>query len=136
MACLFIKKILNLGLFRKILWLHIRWLRYGDNGLVNVLRHLDHNKALIRINQVHQTITITIEEGEKDNSLLFLDVRLHKKDGSSKFSVYRKLINKDNFVNYLSAHSARTKMGSHKIFCTRIISRWELYFRKSTERIY
>lgn len=53
---------------------------------------------------------LTVEE-ERNEKLLSLDTLRHWINGMLKFSMYRKLINKNYFMHYLSWHDKRMNSG-------------------------
>ena len=87
---------------------NVIWVRYVDDILAIVPQRLDVSTLLQRLNDVHPTIKFTLER-EVSERISFLDVVLHKINGRLRFSVHRKITNKDDFVHYFSGHSRRVK---------------------------
>lgn len=83
--------------------------RYVDDVVVFVIGRscLSHTTKL---SSVYEKILFTAEE-EEDLKLLFLDILNHRSTDGLHFSVYRKPDNKDDYINYCSAHSNKTKLG-------------------------
>ena len=85
------------------------WSRCVDDVLVIMPKNINVENKLRMLNAVNEYIFL---ERETKNKLPFLDTVVHRVENIAKFFVYRKLIDKDNFIHYLSVHSDRTKSGA------------------------
>ena len=110
-ACLFME-MLESEHYNQIIPNDAKWFRYVDDCLVIVNKDSNLDILLNQMNQVyiHNKIQFTIEK-ESDGALPFLDTVIIRAENTVKFKVYRKPTNKDDFVNYFSAHDERTKSG-------------------------
>lgn len=111
MASLFME-VLESGPIREVIGRHVTWLRYVDDTLVILPRRTDTTRLLERLNSIHDRIKFTMEEEGNDNTIPFLDTRIHRRDDSVAFSVFRKSTNRDDFVHYFSGHDVGTKSGT------------------------
>ena len=101
---------LERGPIKKIIGKDTPWYRYVDDTLVILRSRTNTKKILDDLNTVHPRIKFTMEE-EVEESIPFLDTRVHRNNDGLKFSVYRKATHKDDYIHYLSGHSERTKRG-------------------------
>lgn len=108
-ACLYMEVMENEN-FRQIMGRGATWLRYVDDILVITPRNTNLNNKLRRLNNVHERIQFTIEE-ENNGCLPFLDTLIMKTNEGTRFKVFRKRTNKNDFVHFYSAQSERTKSG-------------------------
>ncbi|BHF62818.1 hypothetical protein SprV_0200580400 [Sparganum proliferum] len=94
------------------------WARYVDDTFVvierdQVLTFQEH------LNAVFSDVQFTMEEGEENNQLAFLDVLVCRKDSSGlKTNVFRKATNTTQILNFNSNHPI-----SHKRSCVRTLYR-------------
>ena len=108
-ACLFME-MLEEEQFTKIMGQDTKWFRYVDDILIIAPKDLNLEEKLEELNQVHELIEFTIEE-EINKTLAFLDIQIIRQDDGVRFKVFRKPTNKEDYVHFFSAHSARTKSG-------------------------
>ena len=87
---------------------HVLWLRYIDDVLCALPMDLDPDFLLNKINILNQNIQFTLEI-EKECSIPFLDLRLHRLGTTIKFSVYRKPTNCGSYLHYFSHHELKVK---------------------------
>ena len=79
------------------------WWRYVDDVFA-VIKARFKRKILEWLNSQAPTIEFTIEE-EKDGTLPFLDLKIHRKeDDSINFSIYRKSTSTDRYIMESSFH--------------------------------
>ena len=114
MASLFMEQ-LEEDKFKRIMGRGSEWFHYVDDVLVVMPEGVNTDNKLRMLNGVDEHIQFTVEL-EVDKKLPFLDTIIHRGDESASFSVYRKPTNKDDFIHYLSGHSARTKSGVVIVF--------------------
>jgi len=84
------------------------WLRYIDDIAFITSDNRNLEELLNKINEVHDKIEFTMEK-PVNNQLPFLDTVIHLGGENFQFSVYRKPSNKEDLINYYSAHDTRTK---------------------------
>ena len=84
------------------------WYRYVDDILCIWPTHHNLNRFLVELNQLVPSIKF-ITEVEHNNSLVFLDVLIHREDGNFKFDVYRKPTNVLSYVHFYSSHPQKKK---------------------------
>jgi Reverse transcriptase (RNA-dependent DNA polymerase) len=87
------------------------WLRYVDDTFIL----WDYGDETLRefleyLNSVNNAIKFTMEV-EEDLQLPFLDVLVQKKSNGLATTVYRKKTHTDRYLNYLSNHAEKTKIG-------------------------
>lgn len=109
MACLFME-MLEQGPIKRIIGQNITWLRYVDDTLVIIPRRMKPETLLQKINEVHPIIKFTMEK-EVNDTIPFLDTKIHRGEERATFSVFRKQTNKNDFIHFLSGHDSRTKSG-------------------------
>ena len=71
---------------------------------------VDLDEKLRFLNEVDEKIQFTIER-ENEQKLPFLDSLIMRCGRAVKFTVYRKVTNKEDYVHFLSAHNERVKSG-------------------------
>ena len=72
------------------------------------------------LNSIEMTIVFTVETDDDDNTLPFLDTRLHHMEGGTiQTSVYRKPTHTDRYLDYMSHHPIEHKKGVVQTLCTR-----------------
>ena len=86
------------------------WLRYVDDVLVVVPGETDLEDKLRKLNNVHENIKFTMEVEEK-GQMTFLDTCIVKTQNFFKFKVHRKPTSREDYVDFYSVHSERTKSG-------------------------
>ena len=95
------------------------WKRYVDNVCVAMKRD-ETDDILNHLNSIELTIQFTVETEDDDNTLPFLDTRLHHMEGGTiQTSIYRKLTHTDRYLDYMSHHPIEHKKGVVQILCTR-----------------
>ena len=109
LACLFLE-FLESGPFSYILPKTTTYFRYIDDALIIYPRQTNLENLVTRLNDVEPTIKFTHED-ENDDTLPFLDVRLHRTENKLKFSVFRKITNKDDHIHFYSHHTPKIKSG-------------------------
>ena len=92
----------------KVLPSHVIWLRYIDDVLCALPVDLDPDSLLNKINELNKNIQFTLEI-EKESSIPFLDLRLHRLGTAIKFSVYRKPTNCGSYLHFFSHHELKVK---------------------------
>ncbi|XP_076042035.1 uncharacterized protein LOC143025939 [Oratosquilla oratoria] len=107
MVCLFME-VLEMDRYITIMGRGTTWLRYVDEIIVAIPKGTSVENKLRRLNTVNKDIQFTVEL-EKEGKLPFLYTLLYRGSEQVSFSVYRKPINRDNFIHYFSAHSGRVK---------------------------
>ena len=106
MASLYMES-LEKDFFARIMGRGSHWYRYVDDVLVIMPSNANVNNKLRRLNMVNENIQFTIEE-EANNQLPFLDTIIYRREEGTRFSVFRKPTNKEDYIHYLSRHSERT----------------------------
>ncbi|XP_076062501.1 uncharacterized protein LOC143037827 [Oratosquilla oratoria] len=96
------------------------WFYYVNDVLVVLLEGSNVDNKLRMINSVDENIQFTVEL-EVDHKLPFFDTKIHRRIKEGRFSVYKKLTNKEDFIHYLSKQSARTRSGVVIDFYLRVI---------------
>ena len=109
LACLFLEK-LESGPFKSIIPRNSTYLRYIDDILLIHPRRTKIPELVSKLNSIEKSIQFT-HELEKDSTLPFLDVLIHREDTSLLFSVYRKPTYKNDNIHFFSHHSQRIKSG-------------------------
>ena len=109
LACIYLE-FLESGPFRKIFPSNIHYFRYIDDALIIYPNNTNLPHLVNNLNKIEPTINFT-SEIEKNNSLPFLDILLHKANSKLQFSVYRKPTNKDDLINFHSHHHIKIKTG-------------------------
>ena len=110
LACLFMES-LESGPIRRVIGNHTPWFRYVDDTIVFINKRRNLNKLIEELNNIHPTIKFTFEEEKQNETLPFLDTKIHRYNDTLKFSVYRKSTNKNDFVHFFSGHEERIKSG-------------------------
>ena len=95
------------------------WKRYVDDVCVAMKRD-ETDDFLNHLNSIELTIQFSVEPEDDDNTLPFLDTRLHHMEGGTiQTSVYRKPTHTDRYLDYMSHHPIEHKKGVVQTFCTR-----------------
>ena len=95
------------------------WKRYVDDVCVAMKRD-ETNDFLNHLNSIELTIQFTVETEDDDNTLPFLDTRLHHMEGGTiQTSVYRKPTHTDRYLDYMSHHPIEHKKGVVQTLCIR-----------------
>ena len=94
------------------------WRRYVDDTFV-ILKKDQVGELLDHLNAQHERIEFTLEE-EKEGSLPFLDVKVHRLGGGTmKTEVFRKATHTDKYLHYESHHSSQHKASVPQTLFTR-----------------
>ena len=96
-------------LLKNILPINARWFRYVDDILCIWPDNLDIDSFLNILNSLVPSIKFTLEI-ERDGSLPFLDVNIHRVNNNFKFSIYRKPTNVCSYVHFYSSHHNKVKL--------------------------
>ena len=97
------------------------WKRFVDDILA-IVKKTEVDTLLQFLNNQHQRIQFTIEEG-KDGSLPFMDVRFTRKaEGELVMEVYQKPTHTNRYVQYDSHHSKSVKSGVVKCLANRAMT--------------
>ena len=97
---------------------------------------LNINEFLIKVNALVPSINFTLES-EKNNTLPFLDVLVHRCDRDFKFEIYRKPTNINSFIHNFSNHENKIKKS---VFITMFLRTLNIvspeFFDKEINNIY
>ena len=109
LACLYLEH-LETNHFSSIIPAGSDYFRYIDDALLIHPKDLDLPHTVHRLNEIEPSINFTFET-ESNNSLPFLDIRLHNTTPNLLFSVYRKPTHKNDLIHFYSHHHNRIKSG-------------------------
>ena len=98
----------------------ITWLRYVDDVYATVEEGCDIEDILHKINQCVPSIKFTIEH-EKDCTLPFLDVLIHRIDRTFQYEIYRKPTNINSFIHNYSNHEINIKQSTFRFMFLRAL---------------
>ena len=87
----------------------VTWLRYVDDILCLWPTNYDIDEFLVNINDLVPSIKFTLEI-ERDCTIPFLDVNIHRVDRRFKFSIYRKPTNVLSYVHFYSSQHKTVKL--------------------------
>ena len=95
------------------------WKRYVDDVCVAMKKDKT-DDFLSHLNSIELMIQFTVETEDDDNTLPFLDTRLHRmEDGIIQTSVCRKPTHTDRYLDYMSHHPIEHKKAVVQTLCTR-----------------
>ena len=109
-AACFYMECLEEDRFHEIMGRNCIWIRYVDDILVVVPENMDLDEKLQALNEVNNHIQFTIEK-EQNGKLPFLDTLIMRSGKRTKFTVYRKPTNVEDYVHFFSGNSERVKSG-------------------------
>ena len=108
-ACFYMER-LEKEKYQRIMGPECTWIRYVDDVLAVVPENDDLDRKILALNEVDQKIQFTVEK-ESNGKLPFLDTLIIRNASTTKFTVYRKPTNQEDYVHYFSGHSERIKNG-------------------------
>lgn len=98
-----------------------------DIILATTESNIDNIKLLF--NSFHNKLKFTVEK-EKDNTLPFLDIKLHRRDNIVKSEWYKKDIASDTLLNFISTHPYQIKKNVAHSFIKRVLYLSDSEFRQ------
>ena len=87
------------------------WMRKVDDVFSIIPFDQDPTELLNYLNQQNDRIKFTMESGEPNNTLPFLDVKVEMTVNDIELSVYRKPTHTEQYIHHKSNHPTRTKTG-------------------------